>query len=517
MLDIEAYRSKKDLPKLLNDRKIEWDEKNFCLWLPLLPNSVPFHLSTIKNIAVQHEGRYSTIRVNFITPHKPGRLPIDLSNNYKPPVFIQELTFRSAASGHYQGILSKFKELLKQFNPLAGHGNGGPVLQTTSGARPTLDDLLLRPPVAGKRTVGRLEYHRNGFRFRSRKEDEIDLLNSNIKLAAYMPADEEDIFILHFEMKEPVVYGGRRVKHLQFFTRLDEANDNLVESSDKRKRNRESANSSGKRSEDVYTQRITAAEKAYETFIRAVEKESKNEIVFEEPDLEEGFLATIDYEQLNIYPTANCLIGLTSQPYFVTPYDELEFVAFERAGMMNKTFDMAFIWKDYSREVIRLSSIASSEKTGLKKLLDSHNIIVIEHNSSIKWQALLRKFSENMEEFIEDGAWEYLGDKEKKAKGSQDDDSHSRFNESEESGDFSDADEDFDSEEYGDSEDDESDDGDDEDDDDDSDDYDDEGDDDDQDSESYEQDSEDSLIVRKKGEPKKPAGKPSGKNQGKAK
>jgi nucleosome binding factor SPN SPT16 subunit len=151
----------------------------------------------------------------------------------------------------------------------------------------------------------------------------------------------------------------------------------------------------------------------------------------------------------------------------------------------------------------------------LKKLLDSKNIVIIEHNSNVKWQAVLRKFSENIEEFIDDGAWEYLGDHDKPAKAADDEGSVSDFVESDTSEVFSEADEDYssDSDEYdedgeearGNDEEDEF-----EDDDDDP--Y----SDDDGDEDEYEEDSEDSLVVRRKGEPKqklKPGMSKKGRNK----
>lgn len=420
------------------------------------------------------------------------------------------MSFRSAERTHYQDILTRFKELLKQFNPLAHQKNQGPTLELTSGAKPTLDDVQVRPGISGKKTVGRLELHKNGFKFRSRRSEEFDFLISNIKGAAYMPADEEEIFIIHFEMREPIIYGGKRVRNLQFFVKLDDANENLIESSEKRKVNRDSRASNDRHSDRFYSQRISAAEDAFNNFIKAVEKESKNQIIFEKPDLEEGFLGSLEYDQLYIYPTQNSLIGLTTHPYIFIGYDELELVAFERVGMMNKTFDIAFIFKDYSREVIRLSSIASNEKSRLKKLFDSKDIIVFEHNSGIKWQPLLLKFSETIEEFIEDGAWETLGDKDDSKRDSNDGSSQSNFDDSEDGDAFSEDDEDFDSDDEFDEDDDDEDDsgdgkddgsGDDEDEfeDDDEDPYSEDG----SNEDDYEVDSEDSMIVRKKGEEKK--------------
>jgi nucleosome binding factor SPN SPT16 subunit len=447
------------VPDFKNTKKMQWDASHFCLWLPIMKTYVPFHISTIRNISVQHEGAISLIRINFSLPNKAGRIPLEFPTTMSSPVYVQELSFRSADGTHFSSIFSKYKELLKEFNPLAHAKQSGSSLVQTVGAKPVLDDLLLKPPIAGKKTVGRLEYHRNGFRFKSRKGEELDFLNANIKHAIYMPADEEDLFIIHFEMREAVVYGGRRVTNVQFYTRLDESNENLVESSEKRKKRPNDHKGANEDSMDkVYTQKLMAAEKSYESFVAAVEKSSNSEIIFEQPDLDTGFMASKEYDQHNFYMTQTCMIGIVNTPYCIIPFSEIEFVAFERAGIMNKTFDIAIIYKDYSKDVSMLSTVAAAEKTSLKKELDAKDVIVLEHASNIKWQALLKRCSENIEEFIEDGGWEYLGDKEKTVPDDVANDSPSSFGDSEDDEVFSEGDEDFssDSDEYEDDEEDNS-------------------------------------------------------------
>jgi nucleosome binding factor SPN SPT16 subunit len=48
-----------------------------------------------------------------------------------------------------------------------------------------LKDLILRPSISGKKTIGELQTHCNGFRFMSQKGQKIDLTFSNINHAFF--------------------------------------------------------------------------------------------------------------------------------------------------------------------------------------------------------------------------------------------------------------------------------------------------------------------------------------------
>ena len=49
----------------------------------------------------------------------------------------------------------------------------------------TLKDLILRPAITGKKTIGELQTHCNGFRFMSQKGQKIDITYSNINHAFF--------------------------------------------------------------------------------------------------------------------------------------------------------------------------------------------------------------------------------------------------------------------------------------------------------------------------------------------
>uniref|UniRef100_A0A1I7WCF3 FACT complex subunit n=1 Tax=Heterorhabditis bacteriophora TaxID=37862 RepID=A0A1I7WCF3_HETBA len=79
-------------------------------------------------------------------------------------------------------------------------------------ANPKLKDLFVRPNIIAKRISGSLEAHLNGFRYTSLRGDRIDVLYNNIKHAFFQPCDNEMIILLHFHLKNPVLWGKKKYK-----------------------------------------------------------------------------------------------------------------------------------------------------------------------------------------------------------------------------------------------------------------------------------------------------------------
>jgi len=54
-----------------------------------------------------------------------------------------------------------------------------------SGRKEQLDNLVIRPNIVGKKTIGSLEIHQNGLRFIATKGEKVDICFSNIKHCFY--------------------------------------------------------------------------------------------------------------------------------------------------------------------------------------------------------------------------------------------------------------------------------------------------------------------------------------------
>ena len=49
------------------------------------------------------------------------------------------------------------------------------------GRMETLDQLVIRPNLVGRKTIGSLQIHQNGVRFNSTKGQKVDIVFSNVK------------------------------------------------------------------------------------------------------------------------------------------------------------------------------------------------------------------------------------------------------------------------------------------------------------------------------------------------
>ena len=416
LVDLKTISGPERLPKFGDKNKVHLDVLNNALWVPLEGQLQPFHVSVVKNLSVQHEGRTSLLRVNFNVPGRSNRQACEFPKDMSAPVYIQELSFKTASGkDHFENILVGFKRMQKEYRPaqLAGILETDEKLITSQERRPVLDDLLSRPPLSGKKSKGRLELHKNGFRFKSSKGEVLDILLSQVKHYFCLPCDQNDMILLHLHLLGPMIVGGKRVHDVQFYSVIDAGQMDLVESNDKRKR------VSGRRSDDydevAYKKNLESLEANFDAFIDAVEKVSS--VVFEVPDLELGFAASYNFSSETIYPTDTCLVSLIASPPLVVPLAEIELVVFERMGFINRSFDIAVIFKDYSKSVVTVSGVATSLKSRLKFWFDEKDIIVLEGNNSVQWQQVIRRVSVNLEQFIEDqGGWSFFagdGSKEK--------------------------------------------------------------------------------------------------------
>ena len=68
-------------------------------------------------------------------------------------------------------------------------------------------------------------------------------------------------------------------------------------------------------------------------------------------------------------PTTNCLVELVEPPFLVTTLNEIEVVNFERVGFNLKNFDMAIIFKDFTRDILRIDAIPSNRQASATFLI----------------------------------------------------------------------------------------------------------------------------------------------------
>jgi len=147
----------------------------------------------------------------------------------------------------------------------------------------------------------------------------------------------------------------------------------------------------------------------YENFVKLVQAKCP-QIEFDIPFHELGFFGAPNRSSVFLQPTSHCLVNLTESPFFVMSLEDVEFAFFERVSpdMVLKNFDIAFIFKDYSRPVVRVSSIPSDSLQGIKSWLNSVDIKYFEGVTPINWTKLLSHIVSHPDDFLEAGGWSML-------------------------------------------------------------------------------------------------------------
>lgn len=74
----------------------------------------------------------------------------------------------------------------------------------TKNKKLVLENINIKPSLTGKKTVGALETHMNGFRFMSTKGQKVDIVYKNIKHAFFQPCENDLVVLLHFRLRTPI-------------------------------------------------------------------------------------------------------------------------------------------------------------------------------------------------------------------------------------------------------------------------------------------------------------------------
>jgi len=113
-----------------------------------------------------------------------------------------------------------------------------------------------------------------------------------------------------------------------------------------------------------------------------------------------------------LFPTVHCLVNLTETPFFIMPLEEIETAHFERIALGLKNFDLAFIYKDYSKPVTRIVAIPINYLESIKNWLDKMDIIFSEGPLNMEWKNVMGEIRKKIEldpqSFINEGGWNFL-------------------------------------------------------------------------------------------------------------
>ncbi|KAL5367508.1 CDC68 like aminopeptidase [Cryptosporidium parvum] len=429
---LSSYKSVKEYPKERSSSRIYVDTAKESILVPIYGLLVPFHVRLLKNVVcTQEEGRKSFIlRINFLLP--TGISLEQLPSTLKTPVFIKELMIRSEDGKTLNSIFRSIKELIKRFKQkgtleeeMAEQDmikNQQPIDFNRSKQRVVLKDVGIRPTIGqGRRQHGILEAHNNGFRFSSSKGETIDILYTSIKHAIFQPVENDLIVILHLHLKHSIWLGKKKTQDIQFYSEVGNQIDDLEQ---RRGRNVYDPDEIMEEQRERETKKRYNLE--YKKFIQGIEELSKNSFEAEIPYRDLGFYGVpgrAGVSNVQLFPTASCLVHLLEFPPFVLSLDEIEVVSFERVEQGLRNFDMIFVTKDYSKPVKRVDSIPIEYLDLIKRWLNEMEIVYYEGRQNLNWNAVLKTILSDIEDFVQNGGFNgFLGEDSDDEEGGSDDD-----------------------------------------------------------------------------------------------
>ncbi|KAI8465881.1 MAG: global transcription factor [Monoraphidium minutum] len=446
---ITAYRSINEVPQA-RELRITIDGAAEAVLLPLYGVMVPFHITTFKSITMNQDNDHAYVRVsfNFGGAYEPAQ-------RFPQLVFLKDLTFRTSDVRHATKVVQEIKLLrstvLSRDKERAERATLVVQEKLIRGKRVyRLPDLWVRPGLGGRgrKIPGALEAHANGFRYMNPKGEGIDVMYRNIRHAFFQPAEKEMVTILHFHLNDPIMMGNKKTKDVQFYAEVMD----VVQTLDGGRRAMHDPDELEE--EQRERERRNKINADFGQFVKRVQELWEKDypdlnLEFDIPFRELAFDGVPHRSTVTVMPTVNCIVELTEMPFTVVPLEDIEVVNLERVGFNLKNFDMAIVFKDFSRDVLRIDAIPTKKLDTIRDWLVSVKIKYFESKLNLSWKPILKSIMEDPQGFVEQGGWDFLNmdksDSEDEDEASSEGFQPSGSAEEEESSDYS-SDEDLESE-----------------------------------------------------------------------
>ncbi|KAF3235483.1 FACT complex subunit spt16 [Orbilia oligospora] len=410
----ESYKRENQFPHGVGDLKIMVDVKAQTVILPIFGRPVPFHISTIKNVSKNEEDPYTHLRINLVSPGqgvgKKDELPLEEPSAH----FVRSLSYRSTDRVRMADISQVIQDMKKQalkreqekkeMEDVVTQDN---LIEIKNRRPQRLQEVYVRPALDGKRVAGDIEIHQNGLRYVSpARSERIDILFSNVKHLFFQPCEHELIVIIHVHLKTPIMVGKKKTKDVQFYR---EAMDIQFDETGNRKRKYKYGDEEEFEAEQEERRRRAQLDKEFRAFAEKISEATKDEgLDVDIPFRELGFYGVPFRANVLCQPTTECLVQLTDPPFLVITLDEIEVAHLERVQFGLKNFDMAFVFKDFSRPVVHVNSIPMETLESVKDWLDSVNIAFTEGPLNLNWVQIMKTVTADPHLFFFDGGWKFL-------------------------------------------------------------------------------------------------------------
>ncbi|GIX64548.1 transcriptional elongation factor FACT140 [Babesia caballi] len=420
---MRSFASPNSFATDLIPQQIYVDTRNEVIMLPMNGYHVPFSIMTVKNASCNSDDNQTyTLRINF---QVPGSHTFSSKTDVNPlpdltqdnAIFVREVLYRSVDSKHLQNVFRAIKELIKQVKQRETDADANLVLAeqeklqlNKTGRRIVLKDLMVRPNIHGaRRIIGFLEAHHNGLRYvvnTRDRVDHVDISYANVRHAIFQPCERELIVLLHFHLKSPIMVGKRKSMDVQFYCEVGTQIDDL---DNRRGRSYNDPDETLEEMRDRELKRRLNAD--FKQFMTQLQEMSS--LVFDMPYRELTFTGVPSKSNVEILPTAHCLVNLVEWPPFVLTLDDVEIVSLERVQHGLRNFDMVLVNKDYSKPVRRIDLIPVEYLDVLKSWLNELEMVWYEGKNNLQWTNILKTILDDVDAFVENGAFDgFLGESE---------------------------------------------------------------------------------------------------------
>lgn len=409
--EVSAFNSITDVHPPSRDLVVQVDQRHQAILVPIYGVMVPFHILTLKTASVNQDGSHAFIRLNF-----------NFGPSYEPcmkmpeAICLKELTFRSNDARHAQKVVQEIKVLRSSVSAHEKEAAERATLVTqerlvkAKGRVFALDNVWIRPALGGKgrKMTGTLEAHSNGFRYTSPKGDTLDIMYRNIKHAFFQPAEKEMITLLHFHLHDAIMVGKKKSSDIQLYT---EVMDSVQTLDGGRRSNYDPDEIEEEQKERDVRNKIN---RMFNQFQKRVQSDiwakdfGELEMEFETPFRQLGFSGVPHRSTAFVMPTVNCLVELIEHPFTVITCASILLVNLERVGFNLRNFDMTIVFKDLTKDVMRIDAIPATNLDSVREWLGSMEIKYFENKVNLNWKPILKSIIEDREEFINDGGWEFL-------------------------------------------------------------------------------------------------------------
>lgn len=426
--DVKSFDSHEQM-KYSSTKNIIVQKQKMTVLLPISGIMVPFHISVIKNVltSVSSDGKTSSITIQLETPKQ--------NDTEAKKYHIKELIYTKNGNQYFDSVAKEIKNLKTNYKNFIKkekeqkslyRGEALKILVPPQGKNiPRLTGIHIRPTPSGKKTIGTLEAHTNGFRFKY-NGGKLDVIYRNIQLAIYQPgeSDNELMTLIHLYLKKPIApvgNSGPPTNHITFFKPLGETSVELGKTSN-------SMTDQAEFAEEEHDRKVRKKiNKDFKAFIKSLTDEDlkiEDPPTFEKPKRQLRFEGSYARQKANIYPMVSSLISVTEVPPLVLLTDDIDVAVFEREQLSLNYFDLTFVFNDWTRDPVQISQIPVAYNQNIKDWLNAINVRFFVSSSNVDWKMVLPKLvKDGREKFVKEvGGWDGFFQVDEEEDNSEDDD-----------------------------------------------------------------------------------------------